>query len=416
MLQIKQTGLRYGDTCSIITPMKPKRSVPLNRTKWDIVPDGDEERNGVPLIQVPGAKTKSFRWRLELVPVAGDARFLLRSLDNSAFTLNGQWTREAYLEGQDTLGLQTPGRIEFNREVPQDALLSPQWPATLKDPRVLSSTLPILLQGETGTGKSHIAREIHQRSARLGSFVSLNVSALSPSLVESELFGHRKGSFTGATTDRKGALAEAHHGTLFLDEVDSLSRDMQVKLLLFLDRGFYRAVGASREERSMTRLIFASGRPLDQLVKTAEMRADFYYRLCQGVMVELTPLRESPEDIIRHCQMFAIENRVVIGEKLMEFYRSLPWPGNVRQLRGHLMAKKVRSKTRKFDFDEWDDKLLKMTSNLEGIALSYAPIKTMEEVKREYARQTLMRCHGELTLTARELGVNPKTLRGWLQN
>ncbi len=415
MQQLKLTGLRYGDSCAVITPARPSRRIPLNRTKWDIVPEGDNEHDNIPIISVPGAQPRSFRWRLELVPVQDESRFLLRSLDGTPFTVNGQWSREAFIEGQDTLGLDSPGRLEFRREGVLYNHLPPALPEVLQDERVLASSLPVLLQGETGTGKSHLAREIHQRSGRAGSFVTLNIASLAAGLVETELFGHKRGAFTGAHADRMGALAQASGGTLFLDEVDSLTPELQVKLLLFLDRGHFRPVGAVREERTDARMIFASGRSLRRLVAQGSMRADFFFRLGQGVVADLRPLRDVPEEIERHCQLFSLENHVVIGKKLTDFYRTLPWPGNVRQLYGHLQAKRIRSKTHKLDFDSWDEKLLTMSSDLNGISHADDPIRSMEEVKREYARQAFQRCRGEVMSTARHLGVNPKTLKSWLQ-
>lgn len=414
MQQLKHSGLRYGDTCAVITPAKPRRRVCLNRTKMDIVPEGDPSSGGVPVIGVPGAPARSFRWRMELVPVDGEPRYLLRSIDGTPFTLNGQWGREAFLEGSDTLGLVTPGRLEFQREDPAQLVRYPTWPEALRDTRVMESSLPVLLQGETGTGKSHLAREIHQRSGRAGEFVSLNVSALAPGLVESELFGHKKGAFTGAVADRQGALAAANGGTLFLDEVDSLTKELQVKLLLFLDQGGFRRVGDSREERTTARLIFAAGRRLDLLVATGEVRADFYFRLSQGVVAELRPLRERPELIERHCQLFCLESSVVVSPRLLEFYKTLPWPGNLRQLRGHLTAKKIRSRTRKLDFDEWDERLLTMTSDLKGIARELERVLPMDRVKRDYARKAFQLFQGDYATTARQLGVSQKTLRVWL--
>lgn len=414
MLQLKESGLRYGDSCALITPARPRRRICLNRTKMDIVPEGDHSSGGIPIIGVPGAPSRSFRWRLELVPVNGEARYLLRSIDGTPFALNGQWGREVFLEGFDTLGLSIPGRLEFQREDPAQLVRYPTWPEALRDTRVMESSLPVLLQGETGTGKSHLAREIHQRSGRTGEFVALNVSALAPGLVESELFGHKKGAFTGAVSDRKGALAVANGGTLFLDEIDSLSKEMQIKLLLFLDQGCFRRVGDSREEKTSARLIFASGRRLDHLVTTGEVRADFFFRLSQGVLAELKPLRERPELIERHCQVFAIEHSVVIGPRLLDFYKTLPWPGNLRQLRGHLTAKKIRSRTRKLDFDEWDERLLTMTSDLKGIARELDRVVPMDWVKRDYARKAFQLFQGDYSVTARQLGVSQKTLRVWL--
>lgn len=416
MHQLKHTGLRYGDTCRVVSPWKNCRKISLNRTCWDILPESDTPFSKLPVIGIPGAKPRSFRWRLELQSIEGEPRFLLKSIDGSPFVLNGQWSREAFVEGADTLGLEKLGRLEFCREAAQNDFLPPQWPEVLKDERVLKSSLPILIFGETGTGKSHLAQEIHRRSERTGEFVMLNMSSVAESLLESELFGHRRGSFTGAVKDRAGALASARGGTLFLDEVDSLSKEIQVKLLHFLDHGKFRAVGGDREEMTNARLIFASGRPLTGLVKAGVIRSDLYFRMSQGVTVGLDNLRDHPHSIVKHCQLFAIEEKVSLSQRLIDFYTTLPWPGNVRQLRGHLFGKKVRSKTGKLDFDESDEKLLVMSSDLMGMdQVSAMRMRTIDEVKREYARAAYRHNQGQLYKTAKELKVNPKTLKLWVE-
>ena len=412
MQQLRLSGLKLGDVCSVVSPVGPRRRITLNRTCWDIVP-AEDQGSGGQLISIPGAKPRSFHWRLELVPVLDEPRFLLRSMDGTPFSLNGQWGRESFIERHDTLGFESPARLEFAPSLAHLTTHESAFSDLNLDDRVIASSLPILLRGETGTGKSHLAQEIHRRSGRPGPLVSLNIASLSSGLVEAELFGHKRGSFTGAHADRKGALAQARNGTLFLDEVDSLTLEMQTKLLTALDHGVFRPVGGEREEQSNARLLFAAGRKLEQLVGRGLMRADFFYRLSHGALVEMTPLRNDPKLIARHCQFFAIENQVIVPERLVEFYCTLPWPGNIRQLLGHLAAKKVRSKTRKLDFDRWDDKLLTMPSDLIHLEQE-ASILPMDEVKRRYARKVFQQCRGELGAAARVLRVNPKTLKAWL--
>ena len=407
-------GLRYGDYCTIVPAAGHRRKLRLNRTSWDILPEGDAVSSH-PTISIPGMAARSFKWRLELSELSGgESRFLLRSLDGRPFALNGQWAKEAYVESKDTLCPEGHSRIEFTAHRPADEFRAPQFPPVLDDGKVMTSRLSVLLQGETGTGKGHLAREIHRRSGRLGSFVAINVQAFAHGVVESELFGHKKGAFTGALNDRKGAIAQANGGTLFIDEVDSLPKELQTKLLLFLDDQRYRPVGSEREEAGNARLIFAAGRPLHQVVARGDMRADFYYRLGQGVTIDLRSLRENPSDIRRHCELFALENHISIGERLTQFYETLPWPGNVRQLRGHLQMKKIRSKTRKLDFDDLDEALMTMSSDLVGLPQLTGPIRSMEDVKRAYASWAMERGRHELGWTAKQLGVNPKTLRQWL--
>jgi transcriptional regulator with PAS, ATPase and Fis domain len=414
MHQLLQTGLRYGDSCSIISALSPRKKIQLNRTVWDILPAGDKSLTDSPIIPVPGASARSFRWRLELKDIDGKDRFLIRSLDESPFSLNGQWTREAFLESHDTLIQEAShSRLIFNRKDAISDIKPVSWPEALDNQKVLESNLPVLLQGETGTGKSFMAREIHRRSGRAGEFVAINIASLSSGLVESELFGHKKGSFTGAHQDRVGSFGLAHNGTLFLDEIDSLPMDLQIKLLIFLDHGCYRPVGSIREEKSRARLIFASGQSLTQLVRLNKIRKDFYFRLSQGVVAELPPLRKSVSDINRHCQLYSLDNHISISHRLIEFYKSLPWPGNIRQLRGHLDSKKVRSRTHKLDFDESDEALLAMSSDLVGIYNDFY-IRPMEDVKKDYARKAFLFLGSEYQKAAKELGVNVKTLKNWI--
>lgn len=412
--QLLQRGLKLNDYCTVVPAGGNRRRITLGRTAWDIVPEGTVV-GPKPSIFVPGARPGEFHWRLELVGLSeGEERFLLKSVDGSLFRLNGQLAREAFVEGRDVLCTDSPCRLEFSAQDLNAQFAPPAWAAILDDEPMLRSNLPVLLEGETGTGKGYLAREIHRRSECTGSFVAVNVQAFAAGLAEAELFGHKKGSFTGALQDRKGAIAQAEGGTLFIDEVDSLGRDMQTKLLLFLDDRTYRAVGGQREEQARVRLIFASGRPLQQVVAKGEMRPDFYFRLKQGLAVELRPLRENPQEIRRHCELFGIEQNVVVGEKLTQFYLTLPWPGNVRQLRGHLAAKKVRARSRKLDFDALDESLVTMSGDLVSLAKTESEVRPMEEVKRAYAQWAYDRCQGEMRWTAAKLGVNARTLKQWL--
>lgn len=407
-------GLKYGDYCTVIPAGGSRKKLRLNRTSWNIVPEGDNG-GGHPTIQIPGMKPNSFKLRLELTPLEnGESRFLLKSMDGKPFALNGQWGKEVFVESRDTLCADGPGRIEFSSYRPQNDFKIPQTPWILEDQAILNSNISILLQGETGTGKGYLAREIHQQSGRTGSFVAINIQAFASGLVESELFGHKKGAFTGAIRDKMGAISQAKYGTLFIDEIDSLSKDLQTKLLLFLDDLTYQPVGGEKSEKANVRLIFASGQDLSTLVGKGVIRSDFYYRLKQGIAFELKPLRERTEDIGRHCELFCINENVSLSERLTQFYTSLPWPGNVRQLRGHLQTKKIMSKTRKLDFDDCDEALMTMSSSLMGLALQTGPIRPIDEVKKDYAAWAMEKGQFELGWTAKQLRVNPKTLKQWL--
>jgi DNA-binding NtrC family response regulator len=191
---------------------------------------------------------------------------------------------------------------------------------------------PVLVLGETGVGKGRVAALIHTISGRRGAFVVVPTPSVPETLLESELFGHRKGAFTGATEDRKGLVEEASDGTLFLDEIGDLSPALQAKLLRFAETGMYRLVGESRERQSSARLITATHHDLASDVRKRRFREDLYYRL-SVLQVEIPPLRDRPEDI----RAITRENlQHLRGKTPTEgFWRVLldyDWPGNVRQL------------------------------------------------------------------------------------
>jgi len=201
----------------------------------------------------------------------------------------------------------------------------------------------VLIQGETGTGKELIAQAIHNLSPRRNApFVKLNCAAIPAGLIESELFGHERGAFTGALVQRMGRFEMANGGTLFLDEIGEIALDLQVKLLRVLQEQEFERLGSTRSIRVNVRLVAATNRDLLQMVEDKEFRADLYYRL--GVFpVSLPPLRERPEDIpalVRHFISKNSErmNKVIeeIPAEAMEAMLAYDWPGNIRQLQNFI--------------------------------------------------------------------------------
>jgi Nif-specific regulatory protein len=196
----------------------------------------------------------------------------------------------------------------------------------------------VLLRGESGTGKEAIARAVHVLSKRKdGAFVKVNCAALSESLLESELFGHEKGAFTGAISERKGRFEQAHGGTLFLDEIGDISPTFQAKLLRVLQKREFERVGGNRTLRVDVRLVTATNRNLEEMVSKGEFRADLYFRI-NVVSIVLPPLRERPEDIPLLAEHFLAQFNRDTGRKLeiapetMRIIASCYWPGNVREL------------------------------------------------------------------------------------
>jgi DNA-binding NtrC family response regulator len=191
---------------------------------------------------------------------------------------------------------------------------------------------PVLLTGETGVGKNRVAELLHRASGRRGTFVSVHTPSIPEGLLESELFGHRKGAFTGAVDDLRGLVEEAQGGTLFLDEIGETPAGFQAKLLRFVETRRYRVVGDPKEREADIRLIAATNRPLDEEVKARRFREDLYFRL-SVLRVDIPPLRERPEDVRALVAEHERSLRgVTLSEAAWETLLAHTWPGNVREL------------------------------------------------------------------------------------
>jgi transcriptional regulator with GAF, ATPase, and Fis domain len=198
--------------------------------------------------------------------------------------------------------------------------------------RITESKVPVWIFGESGTGKEAIARALHFNSARAkAAFVSENCSALPETLLESELFGHKKGAFTHADRDKKGRFEYANKGTVFLDEIADMSLNLQAKLLRFLQEGEVRPVGANDTVKVDVRVVSASNKDLHRLVEEGKFREDLFYRL-NGITVTLPPLRERMEDLPLLIDHFLKEKGVKIHADALRFLMNYPWPGNIREL------------------------------------------------------------------------------------
>lgn len=414
MKQIESEGLRIGDSCSIYPINGKKKAFTLNRNCIDLVSSHYRPGNlSLSYIELPRSDFHQFHYRLELDDKLNSGRFILRTLEGFPFWLNGFAAKEAYIERLDRLFIDE-NKINFNPFDLAETVKRETSHEILLDQSLVGSDLKILIQGETGTGKTHLARNIHDKSGRSGKFVSINLSSFNPQLIESELFGHKKGSFTGAINDKKGAFSEAQSGTLFLDEVDSLPLDLQTKLLSFLDSNSFRKVGDLVEQQIKTRLIFASGRPLETLVQQGLFRRDFYFRLKAGHTIQLSPLRNDPKRLKIACDSYCCRHFVSLSKRLSDFYETLAWPGNLRQLYGHLDKKRILTKGTKLDFDHLDEELLLQSSDLTSIA---APVDIipMQEFKEGYVKKAFGICEGNLALTARKLKITEKTVKAILQ-
>lgn len=286
--------------------------------------------------------------------------------------------------------------------------------------RVAGSDVPLLLGGETGTGKGLFARIVHAESRRAsGPFIEVNCAALPETLLESELFGHEKGAFTGAARSRRGLVPQADGGTLFLDEIGDMPPAIQAKLLHVLEEGKVRPVGSDRTSRVDVRIIAATHRDLRQAVRSGGFREDLFYRL-DVVSLQLPPLRKRRDDIPFLVEHFLREQRSRHPQSRMQRFSSqamqrlvaYDWPGNVRELAHVVERSLVLARGCDLQVDELPPSLLHKDSLrpplLEG---EIVPIRVMQ---RRYAAWVLAQCDGHRGRAAERLGVDVKTLYNWL--
>jgi transcriptional regulator with GAF, ATPase, and Fis domain len=281
--------------------------------------------------------------------------------------------------------------------------------------KVASTDISVLITGETGTGKELIAREIHRRSNRInGPFVVINCGAIPENLIESELFGHVKGAFTGAVGSRPGKFQVADKGTLFLDEIGELPLNLQVKLLRALQERVVYRVGDSKPEKVDIRIVAATNRVLEDEIKANRFREDLYYRL-NVVNIFLPPLRERGDDVIIIAKALLSKYATEMGSKVQGFtpqalsaIKKFNWPGNIRQLENKLKKALVLC-----------DRNLLSPEDLDLGPQAENPIlpleKAKEDFQRKYVLEILERNNGNRTQTARDLGVDPRTIFRYLE-
>ena len=287
--------------------------------------------------------------------------------------------------------------------------------------RVARTDAPVLLTGETGTGKGLVARTLHAGSLRAsGPFVSVNCAALPESLLESELFGHVKGAFTGATHERLGLFAEANRGTILLDEIGEMPLALQAKLLHVLESNTVRPVGASRDREVDVRVLAATHRDLRQRVESGAFREDLLYRL-DVVPVHLPPLRERSEDIPVLVNDFLLAAKARHANSVVERFspeamaRLLDhrWPGNVREL-AHVVERVVLLGSHP-EVSVSDLPAVVREEAATVVRPLFDEIVPVRELQRRYAAWALARCGGHRGHTADRLGIDPKTLAKWLE-
>jgi two-component system NtrC family response regulator len=277
--------------------------------------------------------------------------------------------------------------------------------------KVGPTTAPVLILGESGTGKEMVAQALHHHSPlRGGPFVALNCSAIPDNLLESELFGHERGAFTGAHAMRKGHIESAGGGTLFLDEIGDLPASLQVKLLRFLQEKTFQRVGGRQEIASDTRVVAATNANLADAVAKGAFREDLYFRLAV-VVVKVPPLRERGDDVTLLAKEFLRRCGIEYGKPKMTFaadaLRALglhAWPGNVREMQNRIRRAAIMADGKRVTSDDLE--LAEVFSMTHPSTLK----EVRESTERELVQQALRRHQGKISAAALELGISRPTL------
>ena len=298
--------------------------------------------------------------------------------------------------------------------------------------QVADNRATVLIEGESGTGKELVARAIHFSSQRAGCpFIVVNCSAIPRELLESELFGHEKGAFTGAVKRKIGSFELAHRGTLFLDEIGEMPKELQVKILRAIEGYRFMRIGGMEEVDVDVRLITATHRDLKAAVEAGEFREDLFYRL-HVVSIKLPPLRERKEDIpllvshfIEKYKKEVKERRLEISEKALQVLETYPWPGNVRELENCILRAMLLAKSNRIEVEDLPPELRggggepfqPVPRNSEELKRMKWQLrrKAEDEVERVFLREALKRNKGNISKTALDVGMDRRQLQNLIR-
>ena len=323
--------------------------------------------------------------------------------------------RERKLEAENKhLHQRLDKKFSFNGIMGQSAALE----NVLEKVRLVGpSKATVLLTGETGTGKELFAQSIHQNSNRVRSpYIAVHCAALPANLLESELFGHEKGAFTGATERRIGRFESANNGTLFLDEIGEIDPSTQVKLLRFLESKTIERLGSSKTLKLDVRLVCATNRNLLQMVQDGEFREDLFYRL-NVVSIELPPLRQRGDDLTLLLKHFlsqyseenGFESPVLSGETL-NILQTYGWPGNIRELRNFCENLVVLNRGKEITPYDLDPRFSFPSSEADSSEKLCKPTLSVEENEKKLLRNALLEAQGNRTKAAQLMGISRRTL------
>ncbi|MFL6274205.1 MAG: sigma 54-interacting transcriptional regulator [Blastocatellia bacterium] len=353
-----------------------------------------------------------------IVSERAEIQELMGELDRRASDLEEERARVAALESQ-VFYLQEA--INQNYNIEEMVGVSPTFKQVMKDvERVAPTDTTVLITGETGTGKELVARALYARSQRRSRpLITVNCAALPAGLVESELFGHERGAFTGAVQRKLGRFELANHATIFLDEVGELLLDTQAKFLRVLQQGEFERVGGTQTIKVDVRVIAATNQPLARLVEEGKFRSDLYYRL-NVFPINIPPLRERGDDLVLLVNYFAQKFRARFKKKItsisqesLERLQQYAWPGNVRELE-HIIERAVllaEGEVLQIDLPLGDERRISATATVRPAGLR---LVTLDEMEREYIEQVLKHTSGMIAGrggAAEILGLPASTLR-----
>jgi len=405
----------------------------LEREKIDIVFLDIEAMPAQEMDLVHYIKTRSPHSEIVVLATMNDLDAATKALRNGAsFYLIKPLRPSDMQTAADKLSAKVDNGQEF-RELEQRLLTdlmsgSPAMQKILKlAMKIAPTSSTVLISGESGTGKEFFARIIHHMSRRTdGTFVAVNCGAIPDTLFESELFGHVKGSFTGADRDRAGLVEEANLGTLFLDEVGELSPSAQVKLLRFLQERTFKRIGENTQRTVNVRIIAATNKDLSDLVSKDKFREDLFYRL-NVFCLHLPPLRQRKETIPNLIKLFIHKNNETIARNITRIspaaeslLANYDYPGNVRELENIIEHATVLAETNEITEKDLPEFMFKNRLLLEGprkaerldATFSALPdnIVPLETVERDYIERALVSQHHNYSETARKLGISRSTL------
>jgi len=292
--------------------------------------------------------------------------------------------------------------------------VSPQMREVFREAAfVAASDSRILITGESGSGKEIVADWIHRRSPRVQKpYIKINCSAFAENLLESELFGHEKGAFTGAANRRIGCFEEADGGTILLDEIGEMSPALQSKLLRVTQDGYFYRVGSSREIRTNVRILAATNRNLDKAVAEGNFREDLFYRL-NVFEIYVPALRERPEDIIPIAEYYVGKfrsDKPRLSDSLIRFLKSYDWPGNVRELRNAMERASLLARGGILLPEHLPPRIKKSAEDSDLPAESKTGARTMEDIERDTILTALRENNYNRSITARTLGISRRAL------